>query len=509
MKSLLMFLACLMTVRAYAQQEVKKSGTTGNENPQSASMQYGSGGSNRIVKTYICPETGVKVVLSAEPQSARRYLSVTYIGKQFYGTAATVQAEFNALSGLPQNVGDITTNAYYGGTNNQVTVERITYDPNKNYCGYQGYSLSWAIGNDPHSGNSPVPLYKVTVMEANQYNSGTVSFADGTNLDGATSIFLIKAYNNKRNLTAPQRFPETCRSGCYNSGTTAGDGNTTNHWWERKHDYMDASNTGHDWGWGEENGDGENDGGITGPVVSGNTFNPFLENISLDAGVISHSFGGNTGYVNPDLGGHVGVYVPVTRKTPVSFGWNTSIEYSASGKETFEILPEGFQVGEMPSLVKKSSEGSIRQSLIAFETGPQFNFMLGRKVAISAIIQGGIASFKQSGFSFTQELQEGDRRFPIKIFDQQELKSTHFFWTPRLRIFYTLTPKVGIWAEGNYRTGQIEVNQSRLNVGEALGKNGKYTFSQMQNAKMNTATKQQGLNGLGLGFGIAFSLSKK
>lgn len=493
MKNVLFILVCLFTSQAFGQQTMK-SGNQGKNQSQNADAVAGLAEDPRVViSSSTCPVEGYTITLSRDPGtgtgvSEKRYLGVDGNRISFYATASQVNLLTNSpgvpLPGGAPKVSNLGVDEYVSVSN----VENI--DPLKKYCDKNKVNI---IQNGS-------PIYKVSMGSNHQEWSGLVTITSGSNLDAAFTSFLVKTYNDKRGFVGQERVPQRCVSACKSGGSGGGGtgpdvGPTT---------WVDAAGVEHDWF-----KDTINTGGIGGNPVIGDTI--LHESISLVAGVVSNSFGddvSNAGYVNQSFGGHLGLYVPIISKKPVSVGVYVSGDYLTSNKDGFRHEPAGFEVNGMPSTVKASSEGKIKQSIMMLGAGPQVNFSLGRKISLSTIIQGGVASFKQSGFSFTQEFKEGDATIPVDIFNQKETKSTNFFWTPGLKISYAITSKIGIWAEGNYVTGEMEANQSRINPGEPRNDDGKYSFGQVNAAKQVEGINKFNLKGAGVGVGIRFSFSK-
>ena len=499
MKNVLFILVCLFTSQAFGQQTMK-SGNQGKTQKADAAAGLAEAPNKVVISSTTCPVEGYKITLSRDVStgtgvSEKRYLGVVGIRNTFYATAAQASVLSN-FPGLPSANNQQTE---YNGAAGYISITYVNMseiDPLKKYCDKAGFRI-------PINFNLPgsTPIYIVSQGTNNQQWSGLVEITSGSNLDGASAPFLVKTYNNKRGFVGAQRIPEKCLNSCYNASgsgvnpTGPDVGPTT---------WVDASGVEHDWF--EDNGVV---GGIGGSVIGSTHL--LNEKLSLVAGAISNSFGddvGNSGYVNQAIGAHLGLYVPLTTKYPVSVGVYVSGEYLASNKDGFRHEPAGFEVNGMPSTVKASSDGKIKQSLMMLGAGPQVNVGLGRKISLSTIVQGGVASFKQSGFSFIQEFKEGDMAIPVEIFNQKETKSTNFFWTPRLKISYAITSKIGVWAEGNYMMGNIEANQSHINPGEPTGSDGKYSFGQVNGSHQIENIIKYSLKGPGAGAGIKFSLSK-
>lgn len=495
MKNLLFILVCLFTIQNFGQQHMNQKNQGSTQTTETKEL-YAQEPTRELVRQEFCPVEGYKITLSSDRStgsgvSERRYIEVVGMRKEFYATAAQIALLPN-FNGLPQPNGSPVT---YNGAAGYLRVENVgTIDPLKKYCDQNGYRLVPANAT----------IYKVFMGDNHQQWSGEVTITSGSNLDSAFTWLLVKTYNDRRFFVGSERVPEECLSGCYNAEDNGGvepnepDGSPTT--------WVDASGVEHDWfdnTDGEEGGIGNPTGGIGSTVLH--------EKISLLAGGVANPLGddvSSNGYINEMYGVQLGVYIPVTTKYPVSYGVYASGDYMISKKDEFRHQPDGFKVNGMPSLVRLNNESSIKQSLMMFGVGPQINFGLGRKVMLSAIVQGGLTAFKQDKFSFVQEFQEGDAQIPVEIFNQKETKSTGFFWIPKMRMTYAISSKIGIWAEGNYMMGSVKANQTQFDPGKSIRDDGTYSFGQVNGADQVERTSEYDLKGLGVGVGITISLSK-
>ena len=499
MKNVLFILVCLFTSQAFGQQTMK-AGNQGKIQQADIKESLAIGPDKHVISSTDCPVEGYRIILSRDHGtgtgiSAKRYLGVEGIKTTFFATAAQAIVLPN-YPGLPTASNKKTL---YNGATGYISIEYVNMvqlDPLKKYCDKGGYRIPINF-NHPNS----TPIYKVSVEKFKSHWPGLVEITLGSNLDGAAAPFLVKRYNTERGFVGTDKVPEVCLNTCYNAGGSGVDPTPPD---GKPSSYTDAAGVVHEWF-----KDSSLNGGTGKPGVE--IANNLHEQISLVAGVVSNSFGdnvGNSGYVNQGIGAHLGLFVPLTTKYPVSVGVYVSGDYLTSNKDGFRHQPAGFEVNGMPSTVKASSDGKIKQSIMMLGAGPQVNVGLGRKVSLSTIIQGGVASFKQSEFSFIQEFKEGDMTIPVEIFNQKETKSTNFFWTPRVKISYAITSKIGIWAEGNYMMGNIEANQSQINPGEPTGSDGKYSFGQVNGSHQIEKINKHSLKGPGAGAGIKFSFSK-
>ncbi|WP_026808855.1 hypothetical protein [Arenibacter latericius] len=490
MKNTLLILVCLFTHQFYGQQEVKtKSQNTKTDADGKEILAQEP--TKVVIFTKSCPVEGYTVTLSRDigsNVSSKRYLGVTGYRKSFYATAAQL-AQMDNYPGVP-NPGQGPT--VYNGPGEYLSITNVTIDPDKKYCNEDGYRLIPANAT----------IYKVSKGSSNYQWSGMVEITDGTNLDSADAPFLVNKYNIERGFIGTEKVPTSCLSACRNAGGGSvdpdepGSGTT----------YVDASGQEHDWFDDEDNDEGGS-GGIGNPVVGRKDF--LYQHMHMSTGGVTNPYGDdkdNAGFVNQAHGAHLGLYLPIKSIKGVSYGVYVSGDYLASNKNDFRNNPEGYEVNGMKSTIRKSSDKSIEQSLWMFGAGPQINVGLGRKVGVSAIVQGGLTSFNQSGFAYKQDLQEGDATTTVEIINQKETNSKKFFWLPRIRLAYAITPKIGIWAEGNYMMGKAESNRSVLDPGAPEFEDGTYSYRQVNTDRKVDETNKYNLSGAGLGFGVTFSL---
>lgn len=487
MKNVFPIIICFLMAQSYGQ-ETKSQKNQNSKIVGESKDIMAQEPTKEIVLKKRCPVEGYVVTLSRDigtstGVSEKRYIQVAGTRKSYYTTAANA-ASLPGFQGLPQPGQEVVSNTASG----YLSLQSVDVDSEKKYCDEHGYRLIPANG----------PIYKVSIGSNNQGWSGSVTITSGGHLDSASIWLLVQTYNNKRGFTASEKVPMTCVSSCRNAGDDSVD--PDNPFDDRPTtSFVDASGEVHDW---FDNDGGNNGGGKVTPVLADNILH---EQISLNAGGSFGSFN-NSDYINRSFGGHLGGYFPIISSKNISYGVYASVDYLHSNKDSFKHQPVGFEVSGMDHFVKKSSEKSLEQDVFILGVGPQANYKISNKMSASVIVQAGVISFEQSGFAFIQEFKEGDASIPVEILNQKETKSTNFFMTPKLRLSYALSSRVGVWAEGNYMMGEIKTNQTVLNPGEPSRDDGAYTFSQINNAEQVERKNEYNLSGIGFSFGLSFSL---
>lgn len=220
----------------------------------------------------------------------------------------------------------------------------------------------------------------------------------------------------------------------------------------------------------------------------------------------SGTAGTNT-YLNDDYGFHLGGYVPLLRNKTVSFGIHVAGDYSLSSSNGFGQLPQPIDIlGQQSSSVYLNAENDINQRSLKVGAGPQLNFNLGKGFSISPILQAGFISFSQDPISFNQDVTlDGGRVSSREIFARDETNSNKFYFTPRVRLSYPITKKLGIWAEGNYTLTKIDQNQ-RVFVPATEG--GAYELGEFMEASLQEENRSASWNTLGFNVGLSLSFGK-
>lgn len=496
MKNLIFIFVCLFTFQTYAQEGMKTTNTQGTQKlPDVAEAQVGNQKEITLEKT--CSLEGYKITVTKDVDyygndvDNKRYISVDGIRKSYYATSSELE-NLPGFIGLPNSPND-TRLFDYGLPEDYLEVKMVAGAQPKQYCNQDGYYII------------QTPVYHVTAGMSNQEWNGTVEITDGTHLDGAFLSFLVQTYNNRRLQENPSAalVPITCKEECYqvvdDGGVDHGDDGVKNPW-----DYIDAAGEVHSW---------FEDGDDNGSPIGGNG-GIIYENVSVLLGATYNPLGGNlgdVGEVDLGFGGSVGLYVPITKKRPISVGAQVNYTYTegepqTTHKDAATDVALQYPVGDILSTVRYSEDSGFNQSMSMIGFGPQINFSVGKNISLNAIVQGTFTTFKKDGFTIIQEFEEGDLKIPVEIYNQKKIKSSSLFWTPKVRINYAVSSRIGLWLEGNYSIGKVDVTQSHLDVGEPMGKEGNYLFTQIYNAELVEQTSSSDIKGMGVALGILLRL---
>lgn len=237
MKFYLFVLSLFLTAGAFAQVNTRI-----NQSLKAEKSQRIAGPQKVVILKNVCPYDGIEVSLSRDPGtgsgvSTKRYLSVDAVPRTFYATAGQVAQIPNhpALPGANQS----STKSVSTASEGWVMLTRINFgdiDYSQNYCGENGVKI-------PLDAANPILIYKVELENQKLWNSGMVEITDGTNLDTAFPAFLIKTYNDIRQLQGDFRFPERCLSACKSGGGGIDDDGSG---WPKPGTWVDAANQEHE-----------------------------------------------------------------------------------------------------------------------------------------------------------------------------------------------------------------------------------------------------------------------
>jgi len=215
-----------------------------------------------------------------------------------------------------------------------------------------------------------------------------------------------------------------------------------------------------------------------------------------------------SGYLNRDAGFQLGGYVPLMSKKKVSWGLNIAGDYFSSSHNSFKNSPAGFPIaGQTNNDVVLNNENDLKQRLLKVGAGPQFNFNISDKFRISPVLHAGVASINQNPISFSQTTQEA-KDTQKEIFAQDEVSSTQFFFSPRIRMSYPVFKKLGIWAETNYTMTQASQNRRVLVPANPPRDGNVYSVGDIIEGSYREESNNNTLNTLGVNFGLSYSFGK-
>lgn len=150
-----------------------------------------------------------------------------------------------------------------------------------------------------------------------------------------------------------------------------------------------------------------------------------------------------------------------------------------------------------------SSSNQVKQSLLQLGLGPQLNFLVGQRILISPIIQGGYLLFTQDAATINQEINTAR-----EVFKQNAFNESNFFVRTTLKISYAVSRTLSFWAEGSYLFANTTATQNIL-IPNGSSKDGKYFWDQIMSANsFKENNKEISLNSVGVNFGLAFRFGK-
>lgn len=212
-------------------------------------------------------------------------------------------------------------------------------------------------------------------------------------------------------------------------------------------------------------------------------------------------------FLNNNAGFNLGAYLPVFSKSASSFGLNINSNLLSSKSNDFKQMPSPFLIeGTTNSSVVFENPDDFKQRLTQFGIGPQFNFMLGKKLIVSPLINLGLSSVKRDSLSFVQEFEYQDKLQRKEIYSQSTIEESGFFASPGLKLSYPISNKLGFWVASNYSFFKTSINQRTL-VPLQSGRE-QYTFGDIVEARYQEQTKSSNINSLLTSFGLSYAFGK-
>ncbi|NGM62762.1 hypothetical protein G5B30_12645 [Sphingobacterium sp. SGG-5] len=211
--------------------------------------------------------------------------------------------------------------------------------------------------------------------------------------------------------------------------------------------------------------------------------------------------------LSPAFGTQLHFYYPFFKKGNFSLGSAIGGDYAFSeGASPFSR--SGFAVDEkFSSSLFESSNSSSGQSNYGWRIGPQANFQAG-KFLLSGILQTGQSYWKQADYRLEQEIS-GAAGAPVRkeIYAREEVRSSSWLVSPRLRIAYPLSDRIQIWTEGSLITSQMKVKERALGLPEGTVINGE-TYGNFVESKSIDRETEENWNISTVQLGLNFQLGK-
>jgi len=211
---------------------------------------------------------------------------------------------------------------------------------------------------------------------------------------------------------------------------------------------------------------------------------------------------------------NIGYYHPIWawEKSMISLGLNAELGYNLGNgerdtKNQYTIYNLAGQ-SQLPTVSERGT-GSPRSQGFRGVAGLQLNVHLGDKFTLSPILNAGYLSTTHKSFSVEETIYPQGNEFTYTLLAQKESKTSGLGILPKLRMTYNITPRIGIWLEGNYTMGpKIKTEVTTFTPEPSAGVDGTYTLSKFENGKYTTSKRETSYSAVGVNGGIVFSLGK-
>ena len=211
---------------------------------------------------------------------------------------------------------------------------------------------------------------------------------------------------------------------------------------------------------------------------------------------------------------NIGYYQPIWawEKSMISLGINAEFGYNLGNgerdtKNQYTVYNLAGQ-SQLPT-VQERGAGSPKNAGFRGAAGLQLNVHLGDKFTLSPIINAGYLNTTHKSFSVTETVYYNGSAYNYDLLSQKESKTSGLGILPKLRMTYNITPRIGIWLEGNYTMGpKIKTETTRFVPWGNADVNGAYDLAQFYDASYVTTKKETSYSAVGVNGGIVFSLGK-
>ena len=209
---------------------------------------------------------------------------------------------------------------------------------------------------------------------------------------------------------------------------------------------------------------------------------------------------------------NVGYYHPIWawEKSMISLGINAELGYNLGNgerdsKNQYTVYNLAGQ-SQLPT-VSERGDGSPKNAGFRGAAGLQMNVHLGDKFTLSPIINAGYLSTTHKSFLVEETIYPQGNEVIFKLLEQKESKTSGLGILPKLRMTYNITPRIGIWLEGNYTMGpKIKTEVTTFAPEPSAGVDGDYTLSQFEVGSYTTTKRETSYSALGVNGGIVVSL---
>ena len=212
---------------------------------------------------------------------------------------------------------------------------------------------------------------------------------------------------------------------------------------------------------------------------------------------------------------NIGYYHPIWawEKSMISLGINAELGYNIGNgerdtKNQYTVYNLAGQ-SQLPTVSERGDKKPGSEPGFRGAAGLQLNVHLGDKFTLSPIINAGYLSTTHKSFSVEETIYPQGNEFTYALLEQKESKTSGLGILPKLRMTYNITPRIGIWLEGNYTIGpKIKTEVTTFAPEPSAGVDGTYTLSQFENGAYTTSKRETSYSAVGVNGGVVFSLGK-
>ncbi len=200
-------------------------------------------------------------------------------------------------------------------------------------------------------------------------------------------------------------------------------------------------------------------------------------------------------------------YYPFLKKGNFSVGPSVGGDYAFSDG-ALSLSRPGIDVHpDFSTSLSERSNSSSGQRNYGWRIGPRVDIKAG-KFLLSGILQAGQSYWKQEDYSQVQEVT-GAAGEPVRkeIYAREEVRSSSWMASPRLRIAYPLSDRVHLWTEGSLMTSNVHVKEQAIDFPTGTVINGE-TIGRFIEAKYTEREFRENWNTSAVQLGLSFQLGK-
>lgn len=211
---------------------------------------------------------------------------------------------------------------------------------------------------------------------------------------------------------------------------------------------------------------------------------------------------------------NIGYYHPIWawEKSMISLGLNAELGYRQGiGSHNLDNQYTIYNLGgqsQLPTTTERGVGPPGREAGFRGAAGLQMNVHLGDKFTLSPIINAGYLSTTHKSFSVTETVYYNGSAYNYDLLSQKESKTSGLGILPKLRMTYNITPRIGIWLEGNYTMGpKIKTETTRFVLDPTIPSDS-YNLGHFAEGQYITTKKETSYSAVGVNGGIVVSLGK-